>query len=291
MQPALRRLADHPLFNNTMTLAIVVAGVVIGMETSPALVEQFDGWLRIINLVVVALFALECAVKIGAEWPTPQTYFKDPWNAFDFAIVVSALMPFSSASVGVLRLVRILRFLRLVRALPRLQILVGALLNSLPSMAYVGLLLTVLFYVYAVAGVMIFSTNDPRHFGSLPLAFLSLFQVVTGDAWSDIMYINLRGCDVAGFEVPCPTPEAHPLAATLYFVSFVLIGAMVMLNLFIGVIMQGMEEAKQENRDLDRAEGIGNPLPDDIEALEADLKRLSARLAEIKHRVKESGAS
>ena len=148
----------------------------------------------------------------------------------------------------VLRLLRLLRVLKLVKALPKLQILVSALLKSIPSMGYVTLLLFLLFYVYAVSAVFLFGHNDPLHFGDLETAMLSLFRVVTLEDWTDIMYINMYGCDRYGYTaksiVACTNPEANPLLASLFFVSFVLIGTMIILNLFIGVIMTGMEEAQ-----------------------------------------------
>ncbi len=78
--------------------------------------------------------------------------------------MAAAFLPFASQYATVLRLPRLLRVLRLVRALPKLQLLVGALLKSIPSMAYVGILMFLLFYVYAVAGVFLWGENDPIHF-------------------------------------------------------------------------------------------------------------------------------
>ena len=88
--------------------------------------------------------------------------------------------------------------LKLVRALPKLQILVSALLKSLPSMGYVGLLLGLLFYIYSVAGVFLFGNNDPLHFDNIWIAMLSLFRVVTGEDWTDVMYIQMYGCEQYG---------------------------------------------------------------------------------------------
>ena len=123
-----------------------------------------------------------------------------PLERFDFVIVAICLMPVNATYAAVLRLLRVLRVLKLVRALPRLQILVSALLKSIPSMGYVAILLFLVFYVYACAAVFIFGANDPVHFGHLPLAMLSLFRVVTGEDWTDVMYIAMYGCDQYGYE-------------------------------------------------------------------------------------------
>ena len=155
---------------------------------------------------------------------------------------------------AVLRLFRLLRVLRLVTVIPRLQVIVGALLRSLPSMVYISILLFLLFYVYAVLGVILFRENDPIHFGNLWTSLLSLFRVVTLEDWTDVMYIQMFGSDayegynqsVEGLKV---VRKARPLIGALYFVSFVLLGTMVMLNLVIGVVLSGMDEAQKEVAD------------------------------------------
>lgn len=131
--------------------------------------------------------------------------------------------------------------------------LVNTLLKSIPSIGYIGILLSVIFYIYATMGVFLFRYNDPVHFGNLQLSLLSLFRIVTLEDWTDIMYINMYGCDHAiwgyGAQAGCTNPTAFGFGAVLYFVSFVLMGTMIVLNLFIGVIMNSMDEAKRDARD------------------------------------------
>ena len=110
---------------------------------------------------------------------------------FDFLIVVICLLPVGGPFAAVLRLARALRLLRLVSALPKLQLLVGALLKSLSAMGYVSLLLALLFYIYAVAGIQLFGKTDPVHFGSFGTTFLTLFRLVTLDNWADILNLQL----------------------------------------------------------------------------------------------------
>jgi voltage-gated sodium channel len=247
----LKKIADDARFQNFITAIIMLAGVVVGMETHPPLVDRFGPILHAINTLILWIFVIEVVVKVGAEGRRPWRYFLDPWNVFDFLIVAVCFMPVNAQYVAVLRLARLLRVLKLVRALPKLQILVSALLKSIPSMGYVALLLGMLFYIYSVAAVFLFGANDPVHFGNLPIAMLSLFRVVTGEDWTDVMYIQMWGCDQYGYGdmmALCTAPTSYPVFGALFFVSFMLIGAMVILNLFIGVIMGGMDEAEKENR-------------------------------------------
>ena len=156
-----------------------------------------------------------------------------------------------------MRLFRILRVLRLITQIPKLQKLVLALLHSLPSMGYVVLLLSMHFYVYAVIGVNFFRGNDPGHFGDLGLALLSLFRIVTLEDWTDVMYTAILGSDVypAQGAIPIgPEPEAFGVWAIIYFVSFVMVGALVMINLFIGVMVESLAETKLESNSEKQAE-------------------------------------
>jgi voltage-gated sodium channel len=277
-----RRLAHAPAFQNFITAVIVFAGILVGIETSPNAVALYGGWLHAFDRAVLVVFIAEIVIKLAAEGPKPWRYFRDPFNVFDFTVVAVTLLPFGGQYVTVLRLLRLLRVLRLVHALPRLQILVSALLKSIPSMAYVGVFLALLFYVYGVAGVFLFGKNDPAQFGTLAVAMLTLFTVVTLEGWAELMYTQMRGCDPSqGAASLCEFPEAHPWSAPLYFVSFVLFGTMIVLNLFIGVIMNSMQEAAVETARAEEAKrqlkGAG---PQSIEQELEELHRAAQQLAE-----------
>ena len=256
MQQFLKNIADAAWFQNFITVVILAAGVVVGLETYPELVEKHEGLFHSLNWVILIIFIIEVVVKMGAEAPRIDRYFYDPWNVFDFLIVVACLLPFGGSSVAVLRLLRLLRVLKLVNAVPKLQVLVNALLKAIPSMVYVSIFLLLLFYVYACAAVFMFGDNDPVHFENLQIALLSLFRVVTFEDWTDVMYIQMMGCEeyygsynqdvnMTGGAV-CDDPHAYGVWGALFFVSFVMIGTNIVLNLFIGVVMNGMDEAKKE---------------------------------------------
>ncbi len=289
MVETLQRIRDNALFQNFITLVILFAGVLVGIETYPAMVDSYHGPLHLLDQMVLWIFVAEVVVKMGAEGSKPWRYFLDPWNVFDFVIVAACFLPFEGQAVTVLRLLRLLRVLKLVRALPKLQVLVGALLKSIPSMAYVSMLLIMLFYVYAVAAVFMFGENDPMHFENLQISMLSLFRVVTLEDWTDVMYINMWGCDQYGYDESsiraCVAPQANPLLGAAFFVSFVLFGTMVILNLFIGVIMTGMDEAQAEaERDVQVALGDKAPtLADELDLLQEQLAKVQAQIKHMQH--------
>ena len=254
MKQRCQALVDSPLFNRFIIAVIVLAGILVGVETHEPTAEKHHSLLKLLDILVLLIFIAEIAIKMIALSPRPQDFFKDSWNVFDFIIVAVCLVPASGGFGPVLRLFRLLRVLRLLSAVPKLQLLVNALLKSLPSMLYVTVLLLLLFYVYAVAGVMFFAKNDPVHFGNIFDALLSLFRVVTLEDWTDVMYLQIYGSNIyEGYNIseanlatqyPSFEPKAQPVLAIIYFVSFVLLGTMVMLNLVIGVIVNGMDDAR-----------------------------------------------
>jgi voltage-gated sodium channel len=246
----LKSIAEAPWFSNFIIGVILFAGVLVGVQTYPSMVETYGTALHFTDQVILWIFVAEIVIKMGAEGAKPWRYFLDPWNVFDFLIVAVCFMPLDAQYVTVLRLARLLRVLKLVNALPELRIIVSALLKSIPSMFYISLLLFILFYLYAVLAVFTFNVNDPVHFDTLQKSMLSLFRVATLEDWTDIMYINMYGCINYGYEGnPVCTPEtshAFGWVAAGFFSSFVLVATMVILNLFIGVIMNGMDEAREE---------------------------------------------
>jgi voltage-gated sodium channel len=265
-----KRIVESRAFQNTITGLILFAGVLVGIETEPQFAARYRGVLNVLDVFVLSVFAAEILLRMAAEWPRPWRYFRDPWNCFDFVIVVGALMPFIASYAMLLRLFRLLRVLRLMRALPRLRRLVEVLLLSIPSMFYVLLLVLMVFYVYACAGVFFFGATAPDHFGSLPAALFSLFQLITMEDWPDLY----------------ATVAEHAQLATAYFVSFILVGTMIMLNLVIGIIVQGMDEARFPKRQPD---GSAVPLEAEIAALRTELDRLVARSTRVTEMLERAG--
>jgi voltage-gated sodium channel len=163
---------------------------------------------------------------------------------------------------------------------------VGALLKSLPSIGYVALLLSIQFYIYAVLGVFLWGENDPARFGSLPIAFLTLFQCVTMEGWVDIMHTQMWGC--AQFVTDsasnlCTASRGMPIIAPIYFISFIILGTMIILNLFIGVMMNSLQEMQLEKEEHLRLqmEAKETPLQHELGELIKHTNLISKRLEEL----------
>ncbi len=283
---ALARVADSPGFTRFILLAIAVTGILSGIETYPAfrdntgLGQAVNGLQNLVLLVFVA----EIVIKIGSFGSRPWRYFQQGWNLFDFLIVVFCLLPLNSEYVVVLRLLRVLR---LFTALQGLQVLVTGLLKGIPSLGYVGLLLLLHFYIYAVIGTFAFGDNDPIRFSKLHVSMLTLFQVLTLEGWNDILATQYLGSDTGYDDGWKALPEAagrvsvaRPLAAAAYFVSFIMIGTMIVLNLFTGVIIKSMEEADEHHKALrQQAEPPPPPRQQELLALSEELQTIAGRLA------------
>ncbi|MFI4859914.1 MAG: ion transporter [Phycisphaerales bacterium JB063] len=291
----LGRLIAGPWFQNTILALIVIAAVLVGIETYPAIMDRHGHLLHTLDKVVLWLFTLEAVLKMAQHGRRFYRYFLDPWNIFDFVIVAVCFLPVDSQYAAVLRLARIMRALRLITAIPRLQLIVGSLIKALPSMVYVSILLGLMFYVYAVMGVFLWGGNDPVHFGNLQKSMLSLFRVVTLEDWTDVMYIQMWGSDRYPFNEGDRATfagqfhsRASPVLGAAYFVSFVLLGTMIMLNLFIGVIINSMEEAQDEQaadareRSMEKTGHLS--VSDEIALIEKQLEELQQQLRLIRTR-------
>ena len=292
-------IARSIFFQRLIILTILLAGIVVGAQTYEGFAHKHAFTLNVLDKLILGIFTLEIIIKILAEGNKPLHYFRNSWNVFDFCIVAACLLepllPSGGAFLPVLRLARILRVLRLVTAIPKLQILVSCLLKSLPSMFYVSILLFLLFYVYGTIAVFFYGENDPVHFRNLQTSILSLFRVVTLEDWTDVMYINMYGSDVYGYSEQQllkwqPTSSASPIGAAFFFVSFVLIGTMIVLNLVIGVIMNSMDESNAEmsiKQEMERRNKNPEPIRDGLHDLQKSLEELSEEMKVIKKMIEE----
>jgi voltage-gated sodium channel len=228
-QSARRRLGawiESPQVQNTIIGVIILNAVTLGMETSPALQRDIGGILLGIEYAVLAIFVFEIMLKLIAF---DVRFFRDPWNVFDFLIVAISIMP-AAGPLAVLRTLRILRALRLLKAVPRLRWIVEGVLRVLPDMGWVFMLLVLLFYVFSVIGTKLFAATDPEYFGSLGRTMFTLFQVMTLESWASA--------------IARPVMARH-FYAYIYFVSFVLLATFLILNMVIGVVVNGLQGTMQ----------------------------------------------
>lgn len=230
VQAKVRALVANPKFEWFILGVIVFNSILLGLETSKTFTSKFGYTLELINDVVLWIFVAEIALKWIALAPRIQDYFKNGWNVFDFIIVALAFLPTGGSWAAIARMARILRVMRLISAVPNLRMIVQTLLQSIPSMLNVLWLLLAIFYVYAILGYHLFHHHDPTHWETLGMSLLTLFRVVTLEDWTDVMYKAM---------------EISPYMC-IYFVSFVVVGTFVFMNLFIAVMLKNAENIHEE---------------------------------------------
>ena len=223
------KIVSKKWFDQIIIVLIIINAAILGFETSAELNAKFGGLFELINQIVLGVFILEAAMKIIAVAPQFSKYFKNGWNLFDFSIILLSLIPATGQFAMIARLARLLRVLRLISALPELRLIVSTLLRSIPGMANVMLLMGVIFYIYAIMGFHLFHEHDPEHWRNIGISLLTLFRIATLEDWTDVMY---KGMELSPY-------------SWIFFISFVVLGTFVIINLFIAIVINNLDEAKQ----------------------------------------------
>lgn len=227
MRQKLDAWLDKSWTQNFIIGVIILNAIVLGLETSGVIMAQFGTLITAIDAACLAVFVLEIAAKLIARG---GRFFRDGWNLFDFAIVGIALVP-AAGGFSVLRALRILRVLRVVSVAPRLRRVVEGFITALPGMGSVFLLMSIIFYIGAVIATKLFAENFPQFFGSLGDSAYTLFQIMTLESWS--------------MGVVRPVMEVYPYAWA-FFVPFILVTTFAVVNLLVGLIVNSMQDAHQE---------------------------------------------
>ena len=262
MRELAERLTKARAFEFGIIGLIIANGVLLGLETSPRILDHAGDWLHFGERFILWVFVAEAALKIFAVSPKVDRYFRDGWNLFDFTIVVLAFIPAVGPFAIVARLARLARILRLVSALPELRLIVTTMVRSIPGMLNIVVLISIVAYIYAIIGYQMFHEHDPEHWRSLGISLLSLFRVITLEDWTDIMYTAM---------------ELHPWA-WLYFVSFVVLASFVVINLFIAVVINNLNNVKEERLRAIQQPKSTDALINELRATQESLRRLEEDL-------------
>jgi voltage-gated sodium channel len=232
------RIADSTTFNVAIFAVIVANAVVLGLETYDSVERDVGGALDVLNDLFLGIFVVELLIRIVGYGKRPQDFFRSGWNVFDFVVIAAAFVPGLRENTTLLRLARLARVIRVVRILPELRLLVVAVGRSLPGVASLGVMGMLLLYVYGMVGWLIFRDDYPADYGDIGDAMLTLFVLLSTENLPDQVE---NGLAVSDWTI-------------LYFVSFVLIAAFLLVNILIGVVINSMEEARQIEWEREQAE-------------------------------------
>ena len=201
------------------------------------------------NIAFFGIFALEAILKISA---LGKTYFQRWFNVLDLLIVlisgITIGMQVDGLTANILRVVRVLmKLMRVIRTAPwaaDLRRILFAIVPALPSLCNIGVLLGLLYFVYAALGMSFFynvryqeSINELANFRSIGSAFMTLFRATTGESWNGLMHDCMRNhCLLDGNEDGC----GGFVVSLLFWYSFVVSTAFVVVNLFVAVILDNL---------------------------------------------------
>ncbi|MBO6579238.1 MAG: ion transporter [Thalassospira sp.] len=254
----LRRIVESSRFQNFITAVIAINAIILGLETSPTVMNAAGSVLHVLDQVAVAIFVIELVMKLAVY---RLAFFKRAWNIFDFTIVAITLMP-AGQGVSVLRALRILRAFRLISTVPSMRKVVEALMRAIPGMISVLTLLSLVFYVSAVMATKLFGEGFPDWFGNIGASLYSLFQIMTLESWS--------------MGIVRPVMESYPLA-WLFFVPFILVTTFAVLNLFIAIVVDAMSTHVdvEETQTRDVIELDHQEIMTELRALRSEMSKLA----------------
>ncbi|XP_053551805.1 voltage-dependent L-type calcium channel subunit alpha-1F [Bombina bombina] len=230
--------------------------------------KPFNYAMDILNMVFTGLFTVEMVLKLIAF--RPKHYFCDAWNTFDALIVVGSLVDIavtevnngwhvgessedsSRISITFFRLFRVMRLVKLLSKGEGIRTLLWTFIKSFQALPYVALLIAMIFFIYAVIGMQTFGKiamqdgtqiNRNNNFQTFPQAVLLLFRCATGEAWQEIMLASLPGkrCDIESDFAPDEEFTCGSNFAIVYFISFFMLCAFLIINLFVAVIMDNFD--------------------------------------------------
>ncbi len=235
LKQRLQSLVEARQFEHFIITVIVMNAIGLGLETSPEIMARFGGFIKTLDRLAIVIFVVELAIKLFVY---RLSFFRNGWNVFDFIIVSVALVP-ASHQFSVMRALRILRALRLVSMVPSMRKVIVGLFSAIPSIGTVIIMLLLLFYIAAVMATKLFGAVFPEWFGTLGASLYSLFQIMTLESWS------------MGIVRPIMAQSPYAWA---FFVPFILLTSFIVLNLFIGVIVNAMAQATDEDAHSEREE-------------------------------------
>ncbi|XP_024599717.1 voltage-dependent T-type calcium channel subunit alpha-1G isoform X26 [Neophocaena asiaeorientalis asiaeorientalis] len=279
------RIITHKMFDHVVLVIIFLNCITIAMERpriDPHSAERI--FLTLSNYIFTAVFLAEMTVKVVAlGWCCgEQAYLRSSWNVLDgllvlisvIDILVSMVSDSGTKILGMLRVLRLLRTLRPLRVISRaqgLKLVVETLMSSLKPIGNIVVICCAFFIIFGILGVQLFKgkffvcqgedtrniTNKSdcaeasyrwvRHkynFDNLGQALMSLFVLASKDGWVDIMY---DGLDAVGVDQQ-PIMNHNPWML-LYFISFLLIVAFFVLNMFVGVVVENFHKCRQHQEE------------------------------------------
>lgn len=240
---------------------ILLNGVILGLATSQPLMVSYGELITLSDNIIIGIFTIEILLRIYVH---RVSFFKDPWSLFDFFVVVISLVP-ANDGLSILRALRVLRLFRLLTVVPQMRVIIAALVKVIPGIGSISMVVLLFFYVFSIMATNIFAEAFPQWFGDLGKSMYTLFQVMTLESWS--------------MGISRPVMEVFPYA-WVFFILFILLVTFIMINLFIGIIVDAIFTIKEDDKNaLEEKEEVT------LQTLQSDIGELKALLQKVQNKL------
>jgi voltage-gated sodium channel len=227
----LSRIVYSSPFELSIAFVILLNAISLGVLTMPGLSDGARESFEAFDRLALYVYTAELILRMISYGSKPLEFFRRGWNIFDFLIV--ALSPIFAGQTVVLRLLRLLRLIRIFRFLPEVKVLTISIVRSIPPLLSMSVLIFLALFIYGMAGVYLLGDELPLHWGDITIALTTLFILLT-----------LENFPVYLEEAILVSPLALP-----FFLSYIFIVVFTVLNVFIGIVLNAMDEARSENRE------------------------------------------
>ncbi len=261
MYSTLYAFVESIKFKNFIISMILLNGVILGLATSQPLMASYGELITLSDNIIIGIFTIEILLRIYVH---RVSFFKDPWSLFDFFVVVISLVP-ANDGLSILRALRVLRLFRLLTVVPQMRVIIAALVKVIPGIGSISMVVLLFFYVFSIMATNLFAEAFPQWFGDLGKSMYTLFQVMTLESWS--------------MGISRPVMEVFPYA-WVFFILFILLVTFIMINLFIGIIVDAIFTIKEDDKNaLEEKEEVT------LQTLQSEIGELKALLQKVQNKL------
>ena len=250
----LARMVYSKWFEFFIAAVILTNAIALGILTLPGLSAEAERAAVQIDAVAFWVYVVELCLRLASYGTKPWMFFTKGWNIFDFMVI--GLSPFFQGQSTVLRLLRLFRLLRIFRFLPEVRILSTSILKSIPPLLSMSVLITLLLYLYGMAGVYLFGEEATLAWGDIGASMKSLFILLTLENFP--IYLE-EGLLISPLALP-------------FFLSYVFLIVFTVLNVLIGIVLNAMDEARQEDKTANKEHSQLSKIVASLERVIADGK-------------------
>ena len=265
----LARIVYSSQFELVIAFLILVNAVSLALLTMPEIDPEVRNTLGELDRFALYIYLVELIMRLVSYGKRPWEFFRQGWNVFDFTIVVLSFGVFTGETI-ILRLLRIFRLIRIFRFLPEVRVLTSSVVKSLPPLMSVGVLIFLALFIYGMAGVYLFGEQLPDSWGNITLALTSLFILLTLENFPN--YLE-EAVAISSWALP-------------FYLSYIFIVVFTVLNVLIGIVLNAMDEAREENKERKRKMIELDTIVHEVDDITADGKVTEDEIGRLREQLK-----